>query len=325
MKQEWIFLMVFYMSLGWAGHSQASPGTSDELMEQLADKAESMSASSNEDQDSAMSDAEKLAVAQSMLDAWSNLDWESVYRLHGKDGALHNMMIDPIVGEENLRKRLQTFEEGITRMDFVVLRMGMLDGDVVVERLDSFDFNGKSGIVPVTGVMTIEGGHVKEWREYYDRNWLLTEMGVIEGEAAHPLAANESALDRDDMSDADKLAVARAMLDAYEALDWEKVASLIADDGLIHYVEKEPMLGPEAMRAHVERIGPALTRVEFKNLRMGVIDGAVVMERVDEFDYNGNHVSVPVFGSMEISGGKIKVWREYYDHQQMRRGMGLIE
>jgi len=32
---------------------------------------------------------------------------------------------------------------------------------------------------------------------------------------------------------------------------------------------------------------------------------------------------VPVFGSMEIEDGKIKVWREYFDHNQMMAAMGL--
>lgn len=324
MKQVKSFTFIVLVLFGAATYAEATTDTTTPSMQSATKNAEAASTSTDTG-GSAMTDAEKLAIAQEMLDAWSSLDWERVYELHGEDGALHNMMIDPIVGEENLRKRLQMFETGLTRMDFVVLRMGMLDGNVVVERLDSFDFNGTTGIVPVTGVMTIVDRHVKLWREYYDRNWLLTEMGVAEGEPAHPIAPNETISNIDQMSDSEKLAVARAMLDAYESLDWGAAASLIADEGVVHYVEKEPMRGPEAMRAHTDRMGSALTRVEFKDLHMGVIDGVVVIQRVDDFDYNGNHVSVPVFGSMEIADGKIKVWREYYDHEQMLRGMGVLE
>ncbi|WP_162846130.1 limonene-1,2-epoxide hydrolase family protein [Seongchinamella sediminis] len=325
MKQARILSLMLVVLLGGAGCAQANPDSTAVSAQPSAGSAEPKSASAGATGDNSMTDSEKLAVAQSMLDAWSGLDWERVYQLFGEHGALHNVMLDPIVGEDKLRQRLQGFETGLSRMDFIVLRMGLLDGNVVIERLESFDFNGKSGIVPVVGVMTIEDGQVRLWREYYDRNWLLSELGLVEGEPAHPVAPDEPAAGLGEMSDADKLAVAQAMLDAYEALDWDKVASLIARDGVVHYVEKEPMHGPEAMRAHIERVGPALTRVAFKDLRMGVIDGVVMIERVDDFDYNGHHVSVPVFGSMEIADGKIKVWREYYDHEQMRRGMGLIE
>lgn len=127
------------------------------------------------------SDAEKLAVAQEMLDAWTRLDWERVYDLFGEDGVLHNMMLEPTVGAATIRERFQAFEQGLTRMDFIVQRMGVLDGEVVIERIDSFDFNGVSGEVPVVGIMRIEDGRVKEWREYYDRAQLLAAMGVSDG------------------------------------------------------------------------------------------------------------------------------------------------
>ena len=265
----------------------------------------------------------KLAVARDMLDAWNTLDWERVYQLFGKDGVLANMMAEPTVGSDAIRERFVAFEQGLTRMEFIVLNMGMLGDDVVIERLDSFDFNGKTGLVPVTGVLTIADGQVKEWREYYDRNWLLSEMGVLDAEPPHPIAPREPATDVDSMTDDERLAVAQAMLDAYENLDWEAAANLIADDGVIHYAEKDPMVGPDAMRAHTSRIGSLLTAVDFDIRNIGVVNGVVMIERHDVIEFNGHKGRVPVFGSMEIEDGKIKVWREYFDHNQMMAAMGL--
>jgi uncharacterized protein (TIGR02246 family) len=265
----------------------------------------------------------KLAVARDMLDAWNTLDWERVYKLFGKDGVLANMMAEPTVGSDAIRERFVAFEQGLTRMEFIVLNMGMLGNDVVIERLDSFDFNGKTGLVPVTGVLTIADGQVKEWREYYDRNWLLSEMGVLDAEPPHPIAPREPATDVDSMTDDERLAVAQAMLDAYENLDWEAAANLIADDGVIHYAEKDPMVGPDAMRAHTSRIGSLLTAVDFDIRNIGVVNGVVMIERHDVIEFNGHKGRVPVFGSMEIEDGKIKVWREYFDHNQMMAAMGL--
>lgn len=266
---------------------------------------------------------QKLATAKDMLDAWNTLDWERVYQLFGETGVLHNMMLEPTVGNADIRKRFKAFEDGLTRMEFIVLNMGMLGDDVVIERLDSFDFNGQTGLVPVTGVLSIDEGQVKEWREYYDRNWLLSEMGVIDAEPPHPLAPQGIGIDRDGMSDDERLAVANAMLDAYRQLDWEAAANLIADDGVIHYAEKDPMVGPEAMRKHTARIGSLLTHVDFDVRNMGVVNGVVMIERHDEIEFNGHRGRVPVFGAMEIEDGKIKVWREYFDQNQMMQAMGI--
>ena len=266
---------------------------------------------------------QKLATAKDMLDAWNTLDWERVYQLFGETGVLHNMMLEPTVGNAEIRTRFKAFEDGLTRMEFIVLNMGMLGGDVVIERLDSFEFNGRTGMVPVTGVLSIEHGQVKEWREYYDRNWLLSEMGVIDAEPPHPLAPQDASIDRNSMSDEERLAVAQAMLDAYRQLDWEAAANLIADDGVIHYAEKDPMVGPEAMRKHTARIGALLTHVDFDVRNMGVVNGVVMIERHDEIEFNGHRGRVPVFGAMEIEDGKIKVWREYFDQNQMMQAMGI--
>jgi limonene-1,2-epoxide hydrolase len=172
-------------------------------------------------------------------------------------------------------------------------------------------------------VLTIADGQVKEWREYYDRNWLLSEMGVLDAEPPHPIAPREPVTDADAMTDEERLAVAQAMLDAYENLDWEAAANLIADDGVIHYAEKDPMVGPDAMRAHTSRIGSLLTAVDFDIRNIGVVNGVVMIERHDVIEFNGHKGRVPVFGSMEIENGKIKVWREYFDHNQMMAAMGL--
>jgi limonene-1,2-epoxide hydrolase len=47
-----------------------------------------------------------------------------------------------------------------------------------MERLDDFDYKGHAGAVPVVGVLDIDHGHIREWREYYDRAQLLRGMGV---------------------------------------------------------------------------------------------------------------------------------------------------
>ncbi|WP_309645792.1 limonene-1,2-epoxide hydrolase family protein, partial [Phenylobacterium sp.] len=58
---------------------------------------------------------------------------------------------------------------------------------------------------------------------------------------------------------------------------------------------------------------------------MGVIDGILYMERVDEFVIRGRAGSAPVMGVLEFDGPLISVWREYYDRAHLLKNMGLVE
>ena len=46
--------------------------------------------------------------------------------------------------------------------------------------VDDFVYRGHHGAVPVVGVVEVEQGRVKAWREYYDRGQMLEAMGLKE-------------------------------------------------------------------------------------------------------------------------------------------------
>lgn len=129
----------------------------------------------------------------------------------------------------------------------------------------------------------------------------------------------------DSAADAAKLEVARAMFRAWEARDWERVYALFAEDGVLHSVMLEPVVGREAIRARLAPLLAGIERIELQVARLGVIDGRVFVERVDDFVYKGHAGRVPVVGVLEIEDGRVKVWREYYDHAQLRRAMGVAD
>lgn len=137
---------------------------------------------------------------------------------------------------------------------------------------------------------------------------------IVGCSAAHPVRAD---------GDAEKLAVVREMLAAWHALDWEKVYSLFAEDGVLHSMMHEPVVGRAAIRDRLGRLTPGISRIDLKVRTIGVIDGRVFVERVDDFVYNGHAGAVPVVGVLEVEGGRIRLWREYYDFAQLRREMGV--
>lgn len=131
-------------------------------------------------QEKIMSEDPNITVVQDMIDAWNARDGDRIADLFTEDGVLHSMMIDPIVGRENIRPRIKFLVDNATYMEIEPRNIAVIGSTVFLERTDNFTFKGHTGSVPVVGVLEIEDGKVKEWREYYDRAELLDAMGVGE-------------------------------------------------------------------------------------------------------------------------------------------------
>jgi limonene-1,2-epoxide hydrolase len=125
-------------------------------------------------------DAQKLATVHRMIEAWNQRHWDQVYALFAQDGVLQSMMLPPTVGREAIQQRIGALAKGIESIELRVRHIGVIDGVVFIERVDDFVYHGKHGEVPVVGVVEVENGHVKTWREYYDRAQLLEAMGAKE-------------------------------------------------------------------------------------------------------------------------------------------------
>ena len=123
-------------------------------------------------------DAEKIATVKEMINAWNTLNWNKVYDLFAEDGALQSMMLEPTVGRAAIKQRIQGLATDISRIELKVRHIGVVDGVVFIERVDDFVYRGKHGAVPVVGVVEVEKGRVKAWREYYDRGQMLDAMGL---------------------------------------------------------------------------------------------------------------------------------------------------
>ena len=124
-------------------------------------------------------DVKSLEVAREMVQAWNDQDWDKVGQLFAPDGVLHSMMIDPVVGRDEVAARIKALGAGVSWIELEIERMGVIDGRVYMERMDRFVYNGHRGNVPVMGMLQInDDGLVQLWRDYYDRAQLLREMGV---------------------------------------------------------------------------------------------------------------------------------------------------
>lgn len=127
------------------------------------------------------------------------------------------------------------------------------------------------------------------------------------------------------LTDEQKIAAGREMAAAWKALDWRKVADMFAPDGVLHSMMVEPIVGREAVYNRVSGLGDGLESITLNISHMGVVDGILYMERLDEFVIRGRAGSAPVVGVLEFEGPLISVWREYYDRAHLLKNMGLVE
>ena len=142
---------------------------------------------------SSLSDEQKIALFRQMIDAWQKQEWRKVADLFTPDGILHSMMIEPVRGREALYKRFMGFSNPNKKVTLQVRRMGVVDGALLVERVDEIVLDGVTRSAPVVGVLEFEGAMISEWREYYDRVELLCAQGKPADAQAYAAAAADRA------------------------------------------------------------------------------------------------------------------------------------
>ena len=125
------------------------------------------------------------------------------------------------------------------------------------------------------------------------------------------------------MTDTEKLDLAREMFQAWDTLDWDGVVDLFAEDGVLHSVMQEPVVGRAAIAERMAILGGKAERLKLHIKALGIIDGRVFAERVDDFDYDGHHGEVPVVGVLRMADGRVTEWLEYYDRPTLLASMGV--
>jgi len=117
-------------------------------------------------------------------------------------------------------------------------------------------------------------------------------------------------------------AIVREFIAAWSRLDPAELAGYFCEDGTYHNMPTEPATGYKQVEEMIRRFTASWTETEWEILRL-VADGDVVMaERVDHTKAGEKSVDLPCTGVFEMEGGKIKVWRDYFDLGTYVRAMG---
>jgi limonene-1,2-epoxide hydrolase len=105
-----------------------------------------------------------------------------------------------------------------------------------------------------------------------------------------------------------------------------ELVEFFSEDAIYHNVPLAPIAGRDAIADNIASfIRPGPPGIEAISLGLVHIsaDGPVVMtERMDVFTLPDRAFEVPVMGTFEMSNGKIKAWRDYFDSNQFATRLG---
>jgi len=117
-------------------------------------------------------------------------------------------------------------------------------------------------------------------------------------------------------------AIVREFLAAWSRLDPEELAGYFCEDGIYHNMPTGPVQGRKQVEEMIRGFAASWTETEWEILHLLADGDVVIAERVDRTKAGEKSVDLPCTGIFEMEGGKIKVWRDYFDLGTYVRAMG---
>ncbi|MFQ5626999.1 MAG: limonene-1,2-epoxide hydrolase family protein [Methyloligellaceae bacterium] len=111
----------------------------------------------------------------------------------------------------------------------------------------------------------------------------------------------------------------KAFVAAFNRKDIDGIMAFFTPDAVYHNMPTQPVTGLEQIRGVIEHFVAPAESLDWEILAIAETGSTVLAERLDRFVINGKPVELPVTGVFELEGGKIKVWRDYFDAATWQR------
>jgi limonene-1,2-epoxide hydrolase len=111
----------------------------------------------------------------------------------------------------------------------------------------------------------------------------------------------------------DNTAIVREFIEAWSSLDPERLASYFTDDGSYYNMPTQPVTGRANVQNFIANFLATWTETQWDILNIIGEGDLVIAERLDRTKTSLGNVDLPCTGVFEMEGGKIKVWRDYFD------------
>jgi limonene-1,2-epoxide hydrolase len=111
-----------------------------------------------------------------------------------------------------------------------------------------------------------------------------------------------------------------AFVAAWNALDYDRVYALMADNIVYHNIPMKPVTGIAKVKAGFDAW--PVDSCEWILLNIATNGNIVLTERLDRFARGEDRINVPVMGAFEVADGKITHWRDYFDMTALKPEAG---
>lgn len=115
------------------------------------------------------------------------------------------------------------------------------------------------------------------------------------------------------MASDDNVAIVTEFVQAWSRLDPDELAAYFTEDGCYHNMPIGPVSGRDKVRDMIAGFTADWTETEWELLNIVGAGDVVIAERIDRTAVGDKSVDLPCTGVFEMEGGKIKVWRDYFD------------
>jgi limonene-1,2-epoxide hydrolase len=124
------------------------------------------------------------------------------------------------------------------------------------------------------------------------------------------------------MGSNDNVRIIEEFIEAWSRLDADELASYFTEDGCYHNMPTKPVSGRAEVGDMIANFTADWTSTQWDLLNIAGVGEVVFAERVDRTQVGDKSVDLPCTGVFEMEGGKIKVWRDYFDLGTFLNAMG---
>lgn len=125
------------------------------------------------------SNAEKVVrdFMAATIPAWSSRDASSLGRFFSENAEYRNGPLPTVKGRDAIVTSLNEMMRMGGKIDVELIHV-LIDGPLVMtERVDYVKFPEKTVSLRIAGVLEVHDGVITAWRDYFDANEFLTQLG----------------------------------------------------------------------------------------------------------------------------------------------------
>ncbi len=117
-------------------------------------------------------------------------------------------------------------------------------------------------------------------------------------------------------------AIIRKFIAAWSALDARELVDFFTEDGVYFNIPVGPVQGHDQLSQFISGFIASWTSTQWDILNILASGNLVMVERLDRTCMGEKSVDLPCVGVFEMEGGKIKMWRDYFDMDTYVKAMG---